>query len=267
MQSFEKESKKLLTDIFGDPKHSFGKILRIGDSACLEVEKLQIANGKILGINGQRNGSCKIAWFCGKQDGMSIYKDEPNQTNGLFCEILPPGLKLQGHASVLHIEPTSSEISKYPWILKTNHLHNFVSGNSVLLDILAFIRNNLSNYIHTEKNIFKSITSYQSSNNRIIVYNYLQFLEKIERLQQNLKENEVLVRLGAHTGFITKSILGYPSPNLIPALKNFLKGTVHANEFPKTRKLILKDRNDVEQVGWVKISFYAEKDVLNISTH
>ncbi|ODN29663.1 type III-A CRISPR-associated RAMP protein Csm5 [Fervidobacterium thailandense] len=266
-KKFEQESKRLLVDTFGDPRHSFGKLLRISDSTYLEVEALQLANVKILGINGSKNGPRQIAWFFGKRQGESIYKNEPDQTNGVFCEVLPQGLRLQGYASVLHIEPTNSETQQYPWMRKENHLNNLVSGNSVLLDILNFIRSNVSNYLQTEKGIFKSITPNQSPTNRMILYNYLQFLEKIDKLQQNLKPNEVLVRLGAHTGFITKSILGYPSQNLIPVLKNFLKGTVHVNEFPKTRKLILKDRNDVEQLGWVKITFYEEKDVLNVSWH
>lgn len=231
-----KQEKLLFEGILGDPKHSFAKFIRISDTEYKSANILNIANVKIMAINLENNVR-RIKWFVSPSNYVDFYYN----TMGIFCEVIPSGVRLSGTLGLFSIELFKNGIETFAWF---NSLPGVVNGN-MLMNILKMIRNNIKDYISREKGIFANVHGSTE---------YVKFLEKIEKMNSELKQNEILIRIGANTGFLTKSVLKDPK-SVVSALKSILHGRVYTYEFPKTRKVIVKQNGEIEQPGWVKITF------------
>lgn len=234
-----KKEKSLFEGILGDPKHSFAKLIRISDTEYKNTDILNIANVKIMAINLENNAR-RIKWFVSPSNYVDFYYN----TLGIFCEVIPSGVKLRGTLGLHSVEPFENKSEKFVWF---DSLSGILNGN-ILMNMLKMIRNNVKDYISREKGIFANVHGSTE---------YVKFLEKIEKMNSELKPNEILIRIGANTGFLTKSVLRdiREPKNVANVLKDVLRGRVYTYEFPKTRKVMIKQNGEFEQPGWVKITF------------
>ncbi|MCX7654158.1 MAG: type III-A CRISPR-associated RAMP protein Csm5 [Fervidobacterium sp.] len=257
-KKFKLETEKLFRKILGDPKHSFGRFIRFSDTNPVSPDNLHVASVKIMAINEEQQLKYKKEDYKYKKGDYKYkrgdYSNSPEEALDIFYEVLPPGVTLEGTFSLLsneylnRLSSFSQDYDEFSWIKSKSALFQLFNGD-LLMNIIKKIKNNVKEYIEKEKQIFSKVSGGSK---------YLKFLLDIEKKNNQLGDGEILIRLGSSTGFLSKSIIKNPK-EVVDLLRNFMRGKVYNYEFPKTRKVIIKENGDFEQLGWVKISFLQQR--------
>ncbi|MCX7759099.1 MAG: type III-A CRISPR-associated RAMP protein Csm5 [bacterium] len=244
----EKINRETEKDILGEPNINLFKFLSFTDSNLLHCENnLKIASVKVFSIN-EKNTQFIIQWFAGVTKGKegqryAKYFMYPKEGKSILVETLVPKTVVYGkYKFILPTQVVQNFGDYFPWVKK----QNFTSFSNILQQI----RKNIARRIESEINFIAQIKN-KLSGDLSIINSYLRHFENLKTMNQNLKDNEIILQMGLLTGFISKTLIDHDIE-----LPVYIKKLRYKDYriFPKTRRIIINN-NNVETLGWIKVTF------------
>jgi CRISPR-associated protein Csm5 len=125
---------------------------------------------------------------------------------------------------------------------------------------------NLFGYTNTQKKIISNIkeifhTCYEWTNQLIdaeLAYDYPPTIkEKLKNIKEKNKPESPVIRIGKNQGFLSVTIglfIKEKDKNLFEKFLSRVTSTSYRREFPKTRRVIVMDKNDLDTSGWIKLT-------------
>lgn len=245
VEKINRETEKI---ILGEPNTNLFKFLSFTDGNPLDCESnLKIASVKVFSIN-QKNSQFVIQWFAGvikSKEGQRYarYVTYPKEGKSILVETLAPKKVVYGkYKFMLPSQVVQNFGDCFPWVKK----QNFTSFSNILQQI----RKNIARRIESEINFIAQIKN-KLSGDLSIINSYLRHFENLKTMNQNLKDNEIILQMGLLTGFISKTLIDHDIELPVHIKKLRYKDY---RIFPKTRRIIINN-NNVETLGWIKVTF------------
>lgn len=228
--SLKRNAKKKRVDdeaednVFGKPHNSPFRFLQIGDTDPFDIRDIGVYEMKVLNIcNG------KVKWYNNRDN-----KENYNEALSLFLEALKKGSKNNGYVNN-DKKANDNFIIEAGKIQRANIIKNFIS----------LIKKDVSNYIEKETKFFE----------RYNLHEIVSFYKKLKEINNQLKDNEVIIQIGFGTGFNSKTVSSLFDVKDKIKLERFYNRNFDKNLFPKTRRIIFENGKPSAVPGWVKISF------------